>query len=906
MAPSATYRLQLHAGFPLARARELVDYLARLGVSHVYASPLLRARRGSQHGYDVVDPTALDPELGAEADLEALASELRAQAMGLVVDIVPNHMATSSENPFWEDVLAHGRSSPFAVWFDVDWDAARGKILLPVLGDLRARVVTRGELSLAYTDGQLRLRYYDQSFPLDPATVPLVLARGVERLGRLDRARVQAIVDALRNLPSRASMAIAEGAARRAAAADALGRLRALYDGTRAARAHVDTAVARFATGAGGATRLAALMDAQAYRLVYWRRAAGEVSYRRFFNVGDLVGVRVEEPAVFEATHARVRDWVARGWIDALRVDHIDGLADPRGYLARLRAEAPVPVYVEKILTGDERLPADWPVAGTTGYEFLNALEAIFIHPHGAATIDAWYRRLAPAPGFEEVARAGKRRMLATWLAPDARRLGRDLARILRHRTRGLRKRDLTDAIVEVMVHFPVYRTYIDADGVSSTDRGIVERALAGAKSARRARRRAVDLVRDALLGSDDDPRRLAFVRRFQQTTAPVMAKGVEDTALYRWIPLVARNEVGGDPGAPLDGAVARFHAANQDRAARWPRSLLATSTHDTKRSADVRARLDVLSEVPERWLAAVERWRAWSRPHRRLVQGRFGPDRNTEYLLYQTIVGVWPLGGLADPAFGGLRERVRDYMLKAVREAKVQTSWIAPSAGFEDAVRAFVDAVFAARAFLADVDAFVGAIARPGLWNALARTLVHLTAPGVPDVFQGDELWSFALTDPDNRRPVDFARRRAALDALPDAARATELVADPEDGRVKLHVVRTALAIRRLQPDVFAGDYEPLTAIGPAAEHVFAFARSASNGAAITIVPRVTAGLVSDPRRPPIGAGVWTSTEIRLPPRLASLGYADALTGTTVAGESLALGDVLATFPVALLVGRG
>jgi (1->4)-alpha-D-glucan 1-alpha-D-glucosylmutase len=678
------------------------------------------------------------------------------------------------------------------------------------------------------------------------------------------------------------------------------------------AGAAVDAAVAAVSADP---TRLRALMDAQAYRLVDWRRAAGETSYRRFFNVSDLVGVRVEDPAVFAGTHARVLRWVGRGWLDGLRIDHVDGLWDPLAYLHRLRDTAGIPLWVEKILAAGERLRADWPVAGTTGYEFTGDVEQLFLDPDGLAAIEAWYRRRiarrASGVDFPSAVASGKRRILDTWLAPDLRHLTRRLWTIAGHeaRARGVGRRELATALAEVMIAFPVYRTYVGDGAVSDADRVVVDEAIARARRVRGVAPAAIDVVAEVLRLEDVDRRPAAdavarrdFVRRFQQTTGPVMAKGVEDTAFYRWVPLASRNEVGADPGVPPAHAGRTLHAANAERAPAWPACLLTTTTHDTKRSADVRARLDVLSEVPGEWTEHVARWRAVNRAHRRRMRGRWAPDANTEYLLYQSLVGLWPLGAPDAADLADVQARLGTYMRKAAREAKLRTSWLRPDPEFEAALDAFIARLFAPASapFLADVARFVGRIARPGLWNALARTVVHLTAPGVPDLYQGDELWTFALADPDNRRLVDFARRRealASLDASPVDVR--PLVAHPEDGRIKLHVVRTALGLRRAEPALFAGGYVPLVAAGTTARHVFAFARQAGDRAAIVVVPRCTHTL-APAAAAPVG-GVWADATLALPDGIAVERLTNVLTGE-VPGSSR-IDAILATCPVALLV---
>ena len=891
-AATATYRLQLHAGVTLAHARALVPYLARLGVSHLYASPLLAARRDSRHGYDVVDPTRLDPKLGTEADLAALVARLRTSAMGVIVDLVPNHMAIGAENRFWDDVLTHGESSKYASWFDVAWRNPKGNptpLRIPILGDPRPIALARGDLRLTQEDGRVRLRYGDHSFPIDPAT----LAPLVARLAAANPAGP-------RGWPGGRRAERLSGSERGAPLANR-GAPHALSD----------------ALHALDPRDLAALLEEQAYRLVHWRRAAGDVNYRRFFAVSELVGLRVEDPAVFAATHARVLAWARAARIDGVRIDHIDGLADPLGYLRRLRAALDdagardVVVLVEKILTGDEQLRAEWPVAGTTGYEYLTALDAAFVDPRGWPALLAWYERaIAPrrTTGFRAVAWDGKRDMATSWLSPDVRRLADLLDGALGRRLSAHKRRALRAAVTELLVCFPIYRTYVDGRRGSPArpDRVAILRALADARRRGRAELAALRQLADVLVRAGPLGARAEFVRRFQQVSGALMAKGVEDTALYRWVPLASLNEVGADPSRPVRGAVARLHAEHAMRARRLPAALSATTTHDTKRSADTRARLHVLAEIPERWSAQVAAFRARHRALRRRVDGRLAPDAVTEYLLYQSAVGIWPQpGGAAD--LEAVRERIRAYMRKASREAAVHTSWLAPAAPWEDALDRFLDAVFDSAPFRADMDALVASIGRAGLWNALARTLVHLTAPGVPDLYQGDELWSFTLVDPDNRGDVDFARRASILAALErrpvDAALAATLVARPEDGRIKLHTIHTALALRRRAVDVFRGGYVALERGHPTLRHVVAFARTGERRSAITLVSRLPYALMQGRPDPPIGAHVWGDTTVRLPAGLGRRRWTNVLTGERVDARDghLRLADAFASFPVAL-----
>ena len=936
----ATYRLQLHAGFPLARARELVPYLSRLGISHLHCSPMLRARTGSTHGYDVVDPTALDPELGTEADLAALHQALAAHRMGIILDIVPNHMAASPENPAWEDVLAHGPASRYARWFDIDWRASerelRSRVLLPVLGEPRSRVLERDEITVGLDAGVPRLRYYEHGYPLDPLTMGPLLAAALPACERAIGAalrpclELREVVALLRGLPRRVNTSPRAIARRRQESAAALGRLRALVAGEPAVERVLGDSLAAYGRGEEGRPRLRRLLDAQVYRLVHWRRAAREINYRRFFDVNDLVALHMEDPEVFDQTHALVLEWRRRGWIDGFRVDHPDGLLDPLGYFERLAAAAAgpdgdrPPVYVEKILSHGERLRPEWPVAGTTGYDFLNEAEALFLPPEGFARIEREYHRVIRQPlEFPAIARHGKRLVLESGLSAGVRRLAERLLK-LAGPDRPLPRvpvAALARALVETIVALPVYRTYVDERRPvpEGEDRRLLEGAIAEARARGRAGAEALDLLESALLagqGPMDAPGlerfRLRFVQRFQQLSGPATAKGVEDTAFYLYTPLLSRNEVGGGPEAPLEDAVARFHAGNAYRAEHFPGAMLAVTTHDTKRTADVRARLDVLSELPDEWAARLDYWRRLNLPHKTVVRGRRVPDPNTVQHFFQAAVGIWPLEPLAVGELDGLRERLSAYMLKATREAKARTSWTDPDPDFEDAVQADVEALLSPERtprFHDDLERFVERIGPAGLCNAIARTVLQLAAPGLPDIYQGDELWSFALVDPDNRRPVDFERRVRALDEVesgfgrePEGRRAflAELVSRAADGRLKLHVVRAALAARRAHPGAFGSRvYQPLAGRGPAADRVVAFARGGEEGRLVAVVPRWLAA-----EQPPTDPGRWHGTVLPLPADWPGE-WTCALSGERIRAEEGAL-PVTALFrhlPAALLL---
>jgi (1->4)-alpha-D-glucan 1-alpha-D-glucosylmutase len=890
IALSATYRLQLNASFTLTDARALVPYLHALGVSHLYCSPVLAARAGSSHGYDVADPTHVNPELGGDAAFVALAEEAHAHGMGLVLDIVPNHMGIGADNPYWDDLLAHGPTSRYAHWFDVQWRAETrrlaNKVQLPVLGDSLDAVLERGELALEVKGYGVRVRYFDHHFPIDPSTYPPEIELALRDPSALP-------------------------------------------------------AVREWSEGDEGRERMRALLERQHYVLDFWRAASRDINYRRFFDVNELIALKVEDADVFDATHKTVLQFVADGLVDGLRIDHIDGLLEPRRYLQRLREATDVrrppvggvrfPIVVEKILAPGETLPADWPVDGTTGYEFMTTLEDVFIDPSGYAQMEARYRGGRGEPDFHAVAYASKRAVLRNALNADVRRIAPMLASLAR-RAKWPSKSiaAYAGAIVELVAALPVYRTYIDAERpeAEGSDRSMLERAIAEARERGVADADGLDALERALLGSWRDApsglarARLAFVLRLQQLTGPAAAKGVEDTALYVYAPLASRNEVGGDPGVPLEGAVERLHALLAARAERAPRALNATNTHDTKRSADVRSRLDALSEHAASWERRLRMWRRRHRALRRMVRGRLAPTRTTDHFIYQALVGLWPLGpgGVAvheDAAMmAELRERLTAYIEKAVREAKVSTSWTDPDVEYESAVAAFIAALLDSGSpgrYPRDIAPLVQEVGATGMWNALARLVVHLTAPGTPDVYRGDELWFQALVDPDNRRPVDWDARAARLDEVRRACDAgahgvppvdvlRRWLASLEDGTLKMYLTTRLLRLRRDDgPALAAGRYRPVTAEGEHAERLVAFGRGEEGGAGarIVVVPRLTGALGAGA---PIGAR-WGDTRVRLDGE-GVMEWRCLLSGVSVSVRDGAavVSAVLAELPVAVL----
>ncbi len=881
--PRATYRVQLHGGFTFDDAAAIVDYLADLGVSHLYCSPFLQAAPGSTHGYDVVDHHRLNVELGGDEGYERLCQALAARGMTQLVDIVPNHMAISGrENAWWWDVLENGPSSRYASYFDVDWDPPedrlRLRVLMPVLGDHVGRCIDRGEINLVRDRGSFEFRYFDHAAPVSPRTLDELLG-GVA--ARVKSDRLASIATALGRLPP--SIATdRESVEERHRDKEVLrDNLAELLDERPDVAAAVDEAVAALNTDGDA---IDALLERQNYRMAYWKVAGQELDYRRFFDITTLIALRSENLFVFADTHETMIQLVREGKVTGLRVDHVDGLRQPAGYLRLLRHAIGPDAYllVEKILEADERLPDDWAVDGTTGYDFVARVNGLFVDPAGEGPLDEVYATVVEQPvSYGELVLGNKHLVMREVLAADVNRLVNLLVSVCeRHRCyRDYTRQDLSRAIREVLACLDVYRTYARPGGSEplADDMARVEAAVARAKK----RRPEVDedlftFLGDLLLMRHPGPDEDDFTLRFQQLSGAVMAKGVEDTTFYQYNRLVSLNEVGGDPGR-FGTSVDRFHADSASVALHWPATLLATSTHDTKRSEDVRARVSLLSEIPHEWGAAVARWMGMNERYR--TEG--WPDRNAEYLLYQVLVGAHPLGV----------ERAVAFMEKASREAKEHTSWVDPHPAYDEALAAFVWAVLADRSFTTDLAAFSAPLVAAGRRTSLAQTLLKLTAPGVPDIYQGTELWDLSLVDPDNRRPVDYDARRRLLDKVQTASAADVLGWDDE-GAPKLWLTHRALDVRRRLEGCFVGGrYEPLRGAGQRAANVVGFVRSAphSEDAVAVIVPRLVMGL---------GKG-WGDTTVELPPGR----WVDELGGSTADGGRVSLAALLGGFPVALLV---
>ena len=919
--PRATARLQFNSSFTLADALDVVDYYADMGISHLYASPLLGARKGSTHGYDIVDPTRINPELGGEPALKALVAKLRQRGMGLLLDIVPNHMGVGGpENPWWLDVLEWGRQSAHAHWFDINWNAAdpalNGKILLPFLGAPYGEALANGQIELRFDDaaGSFWFSHYAHRFPLAPSTYAQVLAAD----------------PALRTMTAALDAAAADAdadAAHRSHAA-ACASLRALWhkpDG----RAALEQALARFsALGPQGQERLHALLEQQHYRLTWWRNAAEEINWRRFFEVSELAGVRVEADDVFEATHACIFRLYAEGMIDGVRVDHVDGMALPAQYCRTLRerlqalasqrpAEAPggAPyIVIEKILTGDETVRTGWQVHGTTGYEFMDQVSALLHDPAGAGPLQSlWVEVSGDSLGFEAHVHAARRQLLAENFVGELEALVSALHKVARSdlATRDVAAPAIRRVLIELLVSFPAYRTYVHEDGREPEDQALLARALDDA----RARVRTADQPLLALLArwlggetpsaiADPSARalRLDAITRFQQLTPPLAAKSVEDTAFYRYGRLLSRNEVGGDPGR-FALSVDAFHQANLQRLRDFPHTLLATATHDHKRGEDVRARLAVLSELPQAWSESVRKWMNQHQPLRAdLGDGQFAPSAPDQAMLYQMIVGAWPLD-LAPEDRAGLKayaERVAVWQEKAWREAKRRTNWVTPDAAYEDGCRAFLMQLMdGARCapFIADLRTWVDRLALPGICNSLAQTVLRLASPGVPDLYQGAEFWDLSLVDPDNRRQVDYDVRRAAL-----AASEAQTDFDPmlwQGMQLKQPLIQRVLTLRAAEPALFdAGDYVPLQARGAQAAHVVAFLRRHQGRTLLVAALRLPT------RGPQPGSDGWGDTMLLLPQAVAA--WRDVLSAERVVkmdGDALPLAMLLGERPVAVLM---
>ena len=980
--PVSTYRLQFHGAFTFRDATRVIAYLHELGISDIYASPYFKAKKESLHQYDIVDHNALNPEIGTEEDYRAMIAELKRNGMGQVLDIVPNHMCVDSpENQWWMDVLENGPSSPYAQYFDIEWAPVkkelRSKVLLPMLGDQYGNILEGQELKVVLGEGAFFVHYSEHRFPLEPRTYALILEHRLQELhaglpeGHADLAELLSIITALKHLPSPAETDTAKVEERYREKEVIKRRLSTLFSGSPEVRAHLEENLRMF-NGTKGDPKsfdlLDGLLNQQIYRLSHWRVATEEINYRRFFDINGLGAIRMEHHDVFQATHQLIFGLIRGKSVTGLRVDHPDGLYNPAEYFHRLQrgcftqqmlasggagdpaqpttqtelelaerydeaflaepAYKPFYIVGEKILAKSERMPEDWPIFSTTGYVFLNSVNGIFIDGNNAKAFDDVYEKFIRAKVyFLDIIYEKKQLVMAVGMSSEVNTLGHylnDLSEKSRH-TRDFTLNSLRRVIVEVIAALSVYRTYTNTWQASDRDVQYIEHAVSRAKRKNPAMSGSIfDFLKDVLMlrfpkdfKDEDKSAWLDFVMRFQQITGPVMAKGVEDTAFYVYNRLVSLNEVGGVPDR-FGTSLETFHGQNIERMKNWPHAMITTATHDTKRSEDVRARINVLSEMPREW---ADRARAWARMNKKkktVIDGAETPDRNEEYLLYQTLVGIWPIEPIEGNVNADLIQRIKDYMLKASREAKVNTSWINPNREYEDALLAFIEDILRpASPFLNDFRPFQQTISHYGLYNSLSQTLLKICAPGVPDFYQGSELYDLSLVDPDNRRPVDYGKRVAMLAelkrkeaAMPGADLARELSRKKDDGLIKQYLISKALNYRKANRVLFEqGEYLPLNAEGKKADHVCAFVRRLGSASAIVVVPRFLTRLIPGNGSMALGEAPWEDTHLVLPDAERETHYRDIFTNEIVGAEpqqegkqGLALTSIFASFPVALM----
>jgi (1->4)-alpha-D-glucan 1-alpha-D-glucosylmutase len=950
--PLATYRIQFTSAFNFESAQAIVPYLAELGISDLYASPIFTARQGSTHGYDVVDPQKINPELGGEAGFEAVIQALQEQGLGWVQDIVPNHMAYDNQNHMLMDALENGADSHYHNFFDIDWNhpygGIHGRVLAPFLGKFYGDCLESGELQLQYRQSGLSINYFSLSLPLRIESYSPVLMYDLGRLrGKLGRShpdfvKFLGVLYALKYVPSGE-----EGRERYDQIAFIKSILWELWKDSGEVQQFIAENIQIFNGEAGNSESfnlLDNLLSEQFFRLSYWKVGNEELNYRRFFTVNELISLRVEDPMVFDETHSLIFQLTKAGKINGLRVDHIDGLYDPAQYLTRLREHEPeIYLSVEKILEPHEDLPLNWPIQGTTGYDFMSKVSCLFCQQSSESAFDAiYYDFIGKALRCEQVIDENKQLIIGKYLAGDIDNLAHLLKQIAdRFRyASDFTMYGLKRSLVEVLKLFPVYRTYISRDGSRKADQDCMKQVLRKAKENIPTFANELLFIEkflllnfDDSLSQEDKEQWLHFLMRMQQYTGPLMAKGVEDTAFYVFNRLISLNEVGSSAcqfGISIDD----FHSFNQSRSAQWPHAMNATATHDTKRGEDVRARINVLSEIPQDWEAQVKNWSAINTPLKTMVHGVPAPAPNDEYLLYQTLLGAFPFDATEQAAF---IDRTKDYVIKAVREAKVHSTWMRPETAYEEAFTTFIEQLLEDtkdNLFLQVFRPFQQKVQHYGVLNSLSQTLLKLTSPGIPDLYQGTELWDLSLVDPDNRRPVDFELRsdylkeikaktevksKAKVKAKAKTSSAasnpesnqglldymTELLKTPEDGRIKLFLTYQALQARQAHQELFQrGGYERLTVIGSLKGHVVAFARDLDETRLIAIVPRLMTSLVKEGEYP-LGEQVWRETRIVQPPGSSST-WQDAITGREIqGGDTLWLKDILTHFPVALLVGK-
>jgi len=927
--PRATYRIQFNPSFGFRAANEIVPYLVELGISDLYASPIFKARKGSPHGYDVVDQNQINPELGSESDFEELAMAVAKHQLGWLQDIIPNHMAYSHENTMLMDIFENGQASDYYTFFDVVWEhpyeGIRGRVLAPFLSTFFGEALENGQIRLLYDDSGLWVTYFNIRFPLKIESYVNIFTHDLRRLKKSlgsdhsDFTKLLGIISVLKDLPSQE-----ENRERHAQMTFGKGMLWELYSTNEQIKQFIDTNISIFngdPENPRSFNPLDSLLSEQHFRLSFWKVATEEINYRRFFNINELISLKIEDDTVFDHTHSLIFKLLKEGKVSGLRIDHIDGLYDPKRYLKRLRKEVgQTYVVAEKILEMGEQLPRIWPIQGTTGYEFLNHVNGIFCKKDNERRFTRIYSRFTNSKvSFEELVYEKKKLILEKHMAGDVDNIANLLKKASSRDRHGgdITLYGLKMAMVEVMARFPVYRTYISEGVFREEDLLYINTAVDKALQSNPGLMHELQFIKRFLLlelgdylSEEDKKNCLHFVMRFQQFTGPLMAKGFEDTALYIYNRLLSLNEVGGLPetfGVSLE----EFHDFNKIRSDSWPHSLTATSTHDTKRGEDVRARLNVLSELPEEWERNIREWSKLNSKKKRKIDGLRAPDKHDEYFIYQTLVGAFPFGDKDYPAFA---ERIKSYMLKAVREAKIHTAWLEPDHQYEDACINFTEQILDTskpNEFLRTFIPFQRKVAYYGILNSLSQTLIKVTSPGVPDFYQGAEMWDLNLVDPDNRRPVDFGIRKSLLSNIKEEAQTglfslvSSLLRSREDGRIKLFVIWMGLKARNLHPQVFReGKYIPLEVVGKFRDHVVAFARNHRKNWAVTVTPRFLVTLVSNGEYP-LGTEVWHDTHMLLP-KGSPMEWNNMLTGEIVGNSNpVRISEVLHRFPVALLLAE-
>lgn len=952
--PSSTYRLQFNTLFTFSDARNIILYLSDLGITDIYASPYFKAKEGSMHGYDMVDHNKLNPEVGTEEEYEGLIKELNRYEMGQILDIVPNHMCiTSKDNAWWMDVLENGPSSPYATFFDIDWEPVKrelkNKVLLPFLGNQYGTVLDNQELTLYFEDGSFFIGYFNERFPVRPQTYILILQHRIQELGNhigedsLSFMELLSIITSLNNLPSHLETSPERINERNREKEIAKKRLWTLYCEDPEIKSFIDTNINIFngiQGNSGSFDHLDHLIGEQLYRLSYWPVATEEINYRRFFDINSLAAIRIENPIVFEEVNKFLFELIKERKVTGLRVDHPDGLYNPSEYFYRLQYncfknimlghveklkediqlpyedgfidseilnrfnEIPnsTPFYIvgEKILIKSERMPEEWPIISTTGYVFLNSSNGIFIETRNSKVFEEIYSSFIKSKiDYQDTVYLSKKLIMESAVASEINTLGHYLNYISeknRH-TKDFTLNSLIKAITEVIAFFPVYRTYTKDFYVEERDRQYIDLAVLKAKRKNPAINASIfDFLHNILLlklpddmSDNEKSECLDFVMRFQQITGLVMAKGLEDTTFYIYNRLISLNEVGGSPDR-FGTTTETFHGQNIERSKFWPHALIATSTHDSKRSEDVRARINVLSEIPYQWKERLKYWSLFNKRKKINIDGQLVPDRNEEYHLYQTLIGTWPVGSVNDSSYDIFKRRIKDYMLKAVREAKVNSSWMNPHFLYEESVMIFIDALMARNHdnhFLNDFVPFQKMISHYGMYNSLSQVLLKITAPGVPDFYQGTELWNFSLVDPDNRSPVDFTTRIRILDELRKEESsmgthelAKRLTVEKVNGKIKMFVIYRALNFRKQHRELFQyGSYIPLETTGDKGEHICAFARQSGNSVAIIMVPRFITRLTTEPEYFPFPEDNWGGTFVANPSAEKGAGYVNIFT---------------------------